>query len=88
MRQLLAMTLVSSKQIKRVAVNDRYLTAIEISKEGWSTAQTLVLARDDLFPDALAGASLYSPTSDEIKRLGAKKAYILGGEGVVSSIVK
>lgn len=54
--------------------------------------------------DALAGASLakaknvlilltnssslYSPTSDEIKRLGAKKAYIIGGEGVVSSIVK
>lgn len=98
-----SINLITTRKVKRLAGNDRYLTAIEICKEGWSSAQAVVLARGDLFPDVLAGAtlakaknapillttssSLYSPTSDEIKSLGAKKAYILGGEDAISARV-
>lgn len=42
----------------RLAGGDRYQTAIKISQSGWDTANTVVLARGDDFPDALAGAVL------------------------------
>lgn len=79
-------------------------TAIALSQTGWATADNVVLARVDAFPDALAGAPLAkklnapvlltSPDAldpkvlAEIKRLGAKKVYILGGEGAVKPAVE
>ncbi len=42
----------------RLAGADRYQTAIKISQGGWESANTVVLARGDDFPDALAGAVL------------------------------
>ncbi|MGE6754553.1 cell wall-binding repeat-containing protein [Rossellomorea sp. NPDC071047] len=91
-------------KVERISGDDRYHTAIEISKKGWESADTVVIARGDKFPDALAGAplaykhdapilltqqgSLNAEVQEEIKRLGAKKAIILGGEGAVSKYVQ
>ncbi|WP_409252057.1 cell wall-binding repeat-containing protein [Bacillus sp. SCS-153A] len=90
-------------EVYRVSGADRYQTAIEISKKGWESADTVVIARGDAFPDALAGAPLAykldapilltqqnymsKEIRDEIKRLGATKAVILGGEAAVSNYV-
>ncbi|BCB05783.1 cell wall-binding repeat-containing protein [Bacillus sp. KH172YL63] len=92
------------KKVERISGADRYQTAIEISEEGWESAETVVIARGDQFPDALAGAPLAykhdapilltekgylnDEVQEEIKRLGAKKAIILGGEGAVSKYVQ
>ncbi|MGB8000065.1 MAG: cell wall-binding repeat-containing protein, partial [Anaerobacillus sp.] len=91
-------------QVDRTAGETRYETAIEISKKGWESADTIVLARGDMFPDALAGAPLAykydapilltekhkidSSVKKEIERLGAKKAIILGGPDAVSPYVE
>lgn len=88
-------------EIKRYAGADRYKTAVEISKEGWTSAGTVVLATGTNFPDALAGGplayqedapilltqgnSLNAATKTEIERLGASKVIILGKEGAVSA---
>ena len=64
----------------------------------------VVLARGDDFPDALAGVPLaynldapilltrtgylYEDTAEEIERLGAEKAYLLGGTNALSNNVK
>lgn len=90
-------------ETSRVYGADRYATAVEISKKGWVSADTVVLVRGDNFPDALAGAplaykenapillternKLTSVTKQEIQRLKAKKVIILGGETAVSSAV-
>lgn len=86
--------------VSRVSGNDRYDTAIEISKKSFETAENVVLASGEQFPDALAGgvlasvlkapvlltksSEMSSKVSDEIKRLKAKNIYILGGENSVS----
>lgn len=45
-------------QIQRLAGNDRFATAVDIAQAGWTSANTVVLARGNDFPDALAGATL------------------------------
>lgn len=89
----------------RLAGDSRYHTAVSISQQGWKdgTAPTVILARGDAFPDALAGAplarafgapilltgsKLHGATKDELVRLGAEKVYILGGESAVSKNVE
>lgn len=88
---------------QRLFGQTRHETAVLISQQGWNTAGTVVLARGDDFPDALAGAPLahmlnapmlltrtdrLTPmTKREILRLGARKAVILGGELAVSANV-
>ena len=88
---------------KRLAGNDRYETAIQVSKEGWENADTVVIARGDEFADALAGAPLAykedapilltstdhlnKEVKKEIERLGAKNAILLGGSSALSSYV-
>jgi spore germination protein YaaH/putative cell wall-binding protein len=42
----------------RLAGQTRYETAVKISQAGWQTASSVVLARGDDFPDALAGSVL------------------------------
>ncbi|MDS8741894.1 cell wall-binding repeat-containing protein, partial [Streptococcus pneumoniae] len=82
---------------------DRYITAVELSKEGWESSDTVVLARGDNYADALAGvplakkhdaplllsrtAKLPADTYEEIKRLGAKTVHVLGGTGAISDAV-
>ncbi len=80
----------------------RYETAIELSKQ-FDSSEYMVLATGGSYPDALAGVPLayaldcpilltttaYLPqvVLDEIERLGATKAYVLGGTGAVSDTV-
>jgi putative cell wall-binding protein len=89
---------------KRISGTDRFETAIEISKQGWDKADTVILARSEDFPDALAGAplafkldapilltkqaSLNEKTKARIIELGAKKVIILGGKSAVSENVE
>lgn len=88
---------------KRISGSDRFRTAIAISKEGWRRADTVLVARSDTFPDALAGVplaiqenapilltkpnELNDATLQEIKRLGAKKVIVLGGPEAISDKV-
>ncbi|RQD67484.1 MAG: N-acetylmuramoyl-L-alanine amidase, partial [Tindallia sp. MSAO_Bac2] len=90
--------------VERIFGADRFETAVEISKEGWTSSDTVILARSDDFPDALAGTplayqedapilltpteSLSSTTMNEIERLDADKAIILGGTAAVSDTVE
>lgn len=90
--------------VERIAGNDRFETAVEISKKGWETSQTVILTRSDDFPDALAGtplayfhdapilltspAKLAAATKDELQRLNAQTVIILGGVGAVSQAVE
>lgn len=86
----------------RLAGENRTQTAIAIANEGWNYGtKTVVLARDDDFPDALTGTplaySLSAPilltnsntlspeTQSEIAELHAHNVIILGGTGAVSS---
>ncbi|AXI10262.1 peptidase S8 [Oceanobacillus zhaokaii] len=92
-----------SEKMDRISGYSRYDTAIEISKKGWSRANTVILSRGDNFADALAGVplahkldapilmtpgnKLWDNTMKEINRLGAKNVVILGGEVAVSKAV-
>ena len=87
----------------RISGDNRYLTAVNISKKLTSKASTVVLANGLNYADALAGVSLASKlgapilltakdsidanTLAEIKRLGATNVKILGGKGAVSEKV-
>ncbi len=91
-------------QVRRIQGDNRVLTAIEVSQEAFDGgADTVVLARADSYPDALAGAPLathlgapilltprdrlHDDVAAEINRLGASRAVLLGGEGALSSDV-
>ena len=90
--------------VERIFGANRFLTSVEISKKACSTADTVVIASGMSFADALAGVSyakalnapillvapksISSDTLNEIERLGAKKAVILGGTGAVGDEVE
>ncbi len=85
--------------------DDRYLTAVQISRKAFDSADAVIVTNGGAFADALSasalagsipgGAPILLTTPDslpmsvveEIRRLGAEKAYIVGGEGVVSGEV-
>lgn len=99
-----SITFSTDSGIKRLAGQDRYLTAVEISKEGWDTANNVILATGEAFPDALCAAplarkydapillteskSLNPEVFNEIKRLKAQNIYIVGGTGAVSTDIE
>lgn len=88
----------------RLAGPSRFHTAVEISKYGWKRADTVILARSDTFPDALAGVplavqenapilltdpnQLNDSTLKEMKRIGAKHVILLGGPEAISERIK
>lgn len=90
--------------IVRLGGANRYETSVKVSQAGWSNAHNVVLARGDNFADALCAAplakqlnapilltapnALDNSVKEEIKRLKAKKVYIIGGTGAVSSAVE
>ncbi|SHF76343.1 cell wall-binding repeat-containing protein [Ornithinibacillus halophilus] len=92
------------EKLERLSGELRYETAVEISKEGWDSSDTVVLARGTEFADALAGVplahslnapilltrsdELYPATLEEIERLGATKVVILGGTGAINEHVE
>ena len=89
----------------RLAGANRIETAVAISKEGWTSANNVVLANGLKFADALAGVPLAAAADapilltenkssgleqsvlNEIKRLSAKKIYVLGGTASVSDSI-
>lgn len=89
----------SSDSFERFSGRDRYLTAVELSKRHFNRANNVVIATGENFPDALSAAPLArlvgapillvkstgipAEVLQEVERLGAQKAYIVGGTGVV-----
>ncbi|MDR6862235.1 cell wall-binding repeat-containing protein [Phycicoccus sp. 3266] len=89
----------SVKGTVRLSGSDRYATAAAISRATFATAAGVFLATGRNFPDALSGTPgaaakkaplllanggcLTAATAAEIKRLGAKTVYVLGGTGAV-----
>ncbi len=87
----------------RVYGSTRYDTAVAISHNNFPTADTVVIASGASFPDALAAAPLAGaydapllltqPTAlpaavgAEIQRLGATKAFVIGGTSAISEAV-
>ena len=83
---------------------DRYETALKISQEGWTSSEYVVIASGEGYADALSAAplakvknapiiltaknSISENSLKELKRLGAKHVYIVGGEGAVSKEVE
>lgn len=92
------------ERLDRIKGTSRYDTAVEISKAGWDSADSVILARGDDFADALAGVPLAKKldaplllsrteglpdvTLEEIERLGAETVYVLGGDIAISAEVK
>ncbi len=88
----------------RVSGNDRIETAIEISKKYFGKADTVIIVRNDLFPDSMTASvlskllkapilltktdELDNRVKEEIRRLGAKEMIIVGGETSVSNAVR
>lgn len=88
-------------EVTRLSGANRLLTAVEASKAGFDSADTVVLVNGFNFPDALAGAPLAGiydapillterdqvdpAVLAEIQRLGAEKIILLGGELVISA---
>ncbi|SEM78066.1 cell wall-binding repeat-containing protein [Lihuaxuella thermophila] len=102
-----ATTLESGPGLKRLAGATRYETSVNISKELNAlglVSDTVVIARGDLYADALFGgplaakskspilltptASLREETKAEIQRRKPSRAVILGGTGAVSATVE
>lgn len=93
-----------SDPIERIAGNDRFLTAVEISKHRYKNSQYIVLVNAFKFPDALTASVLADiidapilltrdstipkETTDEIKRLGAQYIVIVGGTTVIDPAVE
>lgn len=90
-----------SANLDRLSGANRSETAIAVSQVGWPiSADTVILTRDDLYPDALTGTPLSkkldapilftnrlrltAATNMEITRLNPKKVIILGSTGAVS----
>lgn len=98
-----AVPLLDQSGLDRLSGDDRFATAAAVSSDTFASADTVVIARGDVYADALAGGplafqldapilltrtgSLPDVTRDEINRLGATTAIILGGEAAVSSAV-
>lgn len=89
----------------RVAGGDRIDTAVRLSREAYrDRADTVVIARDRDFPDALAAAPLaaaaqgplllnpqdrlHDAVRAEIRRLGARTVYVMGGQVAQSAAVE
>ena len=91
-------------RMDRASGADRVATAVAVSAAHWSTSPNVLIATAGNFPDALAAGGLAASQSapllltpatqlatavrSEVQRLGATKAFILGGPGAVSGSVE
>ncbi|KIL51162.1 cell wall-binding repeat-containing protein [Jeotgalibacillus campisalis] len=89
---------------ERLNGKDRYETSVKVSVEGWKSSEHVVIAAGGNYPDALSATplaykhqapllltkanSLPASVKDEIVRLNAKSATIVGGDYVVSPNVE
>ena len=90
--------------IETLIGKNRIETAIKISKDGWTSAETVILVNDSAIPDALTATplayvknapilltgkdKLNKEAADEIKRLGAKNVILIGGDAVLSANIE
>ncbi|MGQ0615664.1 MAG: cell wall-binding repeat-containing protein [Acidimicrobiia bacterium] len=90
--------------LARLAGEDRYATAAAIARDSFDTAERVVIASGEQFPDALAGSYLAgrreapvllsarsgvpAATLETIEALGAESAILLGGEAALSAAVE
>ena len=97
-------TATNKPETGRIDGRDRIETAINISKQAYNKAKTVIVVRHDLFPDSMTASVLaklkdapilLNPTNkldsrvgDEIKRLGAEEVIIVGGQNSVSERVR
>ena len=97
-------TATNKPETGRIDGRDRIETAINISKQAYNKAKTVIVVRHDLFPDSMTASVLaklkdapilLNPTDkldsrvgDEIKRLGAEEIIIVGGQNSVSEKVR
>ena len=97
-------TATNKPETRRIDGRDRIETAINISKQAYNKAKTVIVVRHDLFPDSMTASVLaklkdapilLNPTDkldsrvgDEIKRLGAEEIIIVGGQNSVSEKVR
>ncbi|WP_205712525.1 cell wall-binding repeat-containing protein, partial [Euzebya rosea] len=88
----------------RVDGTDRVETSVEVSSSGLDSATAAVLARSDVFADALTASSLAaevdgpillttpdtldSRVADELTRLGVETVYMVGGTAALSTEVE
>ena len=91
----------SYKGAKSLAGLNRYDTAVEVSKEGWTESNTVFLVNGNAIADALTATPLAKlksapilltekdkindVTANEIKRLKAKNIVIIGGKNSIST---
>ncbi len=84
--------------------SNRHDTAVKISKDGWSSAETVILVNSSAIPDALIATplahakkapilltgkdGLNKATANEIKRLGAKNVIMIGGDAVLPTKIE
>lgn len=89
---------------QRFGGSDRYETSVQISKNNWKQSNYIIIVSGENFPDALSAAPLAKKynapilltqkdglgnvVQQEIQRLNAKNAYIVGGTGVVSQNIQ
>lgn len=94
----------TNNQPDRISGDDRIDTSIQISKEYYDKAKTVIVVRNDLFPDSMTASVLaklkdapilLNPTDkldsrvgNEIKRLGASEVIVVGGPNSVSENVR
>lgn len=91
-------------EINKVYGRDRFVTAVEVSKQGWNNSNWAIITNGYGFSDALCSTPLSKvidgpilltqsnklpeSTKNELKRLRVKKVYIVGGTGVVTPAVE
>ncbi len=88
----------------KIIGSGRHETAVKISQKGWKSAENAIIVNDSAIADALAATpfakninapilltgknSLNGKTKAELKRLGVKNVYIIGGEAVLPSNIE
>lgn len=93
-----------AESIERISGDDRYKTAVAVSRHGWASSSAVFVASGAIYADALSGGaaaahlgaplllatptSLPGPVGAEIARLTPADVYILGGTGVLSDTVE
>jgi putative cell wall-binding protein len=94
----------AADEVRRVAGEDAVATGVALSADAFESAETAVIARADVFADALAASALAAEVDgpvllteqdrldeavgDELERLGVREVYLLGGEAALSAEVE
>lgn len=93
----------TNKRVDRIAGGNREETSVKISKESFDTSEYAILATEGDYPDSLSGGQLALTIQapilltkknqvskgvvDEMRRLGVKKVFVLGGTSSISDSV-